>query len=276
MSIATLRTLLGDPDCDPALLEGLHSDPRAAVAALLRAAHRRREKLAREREHRTQMLSIENGLRASGRVVLAGVDEAGLGPLAGPVVAAAVILGGAQEIDGIDDSKKLDAARRGRLAVLLESRASAVAVGIASVEEIDRLNVYHAGLLAMRRAVEGLSLRPDHVLVDARRIPGIDIEQSAYIKGDARSLSIAAASIVAKTFRDRLMEDLDREHPGYGLARHKGYGTPEHQAAIRRLGASAIHRTSYQAVRELVAEGGGQSPLRDGLGLLDESGNHGD
>lgn len=252
-SLAELRRLLSAPVLDPAFLESLRDDPRASVATMAAAARRRIDRDGKRRAKQDAMLELERELAARGRVVIAGVDEAGLGPLAGPVVAAAVILGDAAGIEGIDDSKKLDEKKRDALAPLLRERAAAWAIGIAEVAEIDELNVYHAGLLAMRRAVEGLAVQPDHVLVDARRIPGLDVEQSAHIKGDARSLSIAAASILAKTHRDALMNELDRLHPGYGLARHKGYGTPEHQDALRRLGASPVHRLSYGAVRELVA-----------------------
>lgn len=251
--LAELRRLLCAPDLDAGLLDSLRCDPRASVATLVAAAGRRFERSAKQRQKRETMLELERDLLARGLTVIAGVDEAGLGPLAGPVVAAAVILGDAAGLEGIDDSKKLDEKRRELLAPQIRERAAAWAIGIAEVSEIDELNVYHAGLLAMRRAVEGLNVKPDHVLVDARCIPGLDVEQSAHIKGDARSLSIAAASIVAKTYRDALMIELDRTHPGYGLARHKGYGTPEHQDALRRLGASPIHRISYEAVRALVA-----------------------
>lgn len=255
-AVAEIRRLLTSPDLDPALLDSLRADPRSAVAALVAAAERRLQRAAMQRQKRDSMLEMERDLVARGRVVIAGVDEAGLGPLAGPVVAAAVILGDAAHdagLAGIDDSKKLDEKRRDLLAPRIRERAVAWAIGIADIVDIDRLNVHHAGLLAMRRAVEGLSVTPDHVLVDARTIPGIAIEQSAHIKGDARSLSIAAASILAKTHRDALMNELDRLHPGYGLARHKGYGTAEHQDALRRLGPSPVHRMSYEAVRELVA-----------------------
>ena len=255
LPLSRLRTLLADGEPDPSLLEVLAKDPRPGAAALLASAVRRIARKEKERARRDTMLEIERSLAREGFVRPAGVDEAGLGPLAGPVVAAAVILGDAVDIEGIDDSKKLDEAKRVRLDAAIRERALAWAIGVAEVEEIDRLNVHQAGLLAMRRAVEGLAIEPDHVLVDARRIPGIASPQSAWIKGDARSLSIAAASIVAKTFRDARMEALDAEHPGYGLAKHKGYGTPEHQAAIRRLGASPVHRTSYEAVRALIAEG---------------------
>ena len=255
-SLTEVRRMLASPFCNAALLDALREDPRASVASLLTSAERRRRRLAAERDHHDEMLAIERELQASGRFMIAGVDEAGMGPLAGPIVAAAVILGdAAARIQGIDDSKKLDAGKRARLASEIRARSISVSIGMAEVAEIDELNVYHAGLLAMRRAVEGLSLRPDHVLVDARRIPDIGIEKSAYIRGDSRSLSIAAASIIAKTHRDALMNDLDRSYPGYGFSRHKGYGTPEHQAALRRLGPSAVHRVSYEFVRELVAGG---------------------
>lgn len=247
--------MLASPDCDEQLIASLRSDPRATVASLLDAAERRLQRRAAEHERHREMLAIEDKLRSQGKALVAGVDEAGMGPLAGPIVAAAVILGEAADLEGIDDSKRLSVQRRDKLAAELRSRALCYAIGTADVAEIDRHNVYHAGLLAMRRAVEGLAVKPDHVLVDARRIPDIGIAQSAYVRGDSRSLSIAAASILAKTHRDALMEDLDHLHPGYGFSRHKGYGTPEHQDALRRLGASAAHRSSYEAVRELVASG---------------------
>jgi len=254
-SLAEVRRILASPFCSEAFLEALRGDPRSSVASLLQSAERRRRRLARERDRHEEMFAIERELQASGCTLIAGVDEAGMGPLAGPIVAAAVILGDAERIHGIDDSKRLDANKRTKLAAEIRANATSYSIGTADVAEIDQLNVYHAGLLAMRRAVEGLELRPDHILVDARRIPDIGIEQSAYVRGDSRSLSIAAASIIAKTHRDSLMEDLDRAHPGYGFSRHKGYGTPEHQAALRRLGMSSVHRSSYDAVRELVAGG---------------------
>lgn len=246
--------MLGNEAPDTALLDRLRDDPRAGVARLVAAAERRQLRAGALEDKRRALLEMERELASRGRLVVAGVDEAGIGPLAGPVVAAAVVLGAASEIAGIDDSKKLDAPRRERLSREIRHHAAAWAIGIAEVEEIDRINVYQAGLLAMRRAVDGLSVPVDHVLVDARRIPSLEIEQSAHIRGDARSLSIAAASIVAKTHRDALMEELDRRYPGYGLARHKGYGTDEHRRSIRRLGLTPVHRASYAAVQELVAQ----------------------
>jgi ribonuclease HII len=253
--LSEVRRMLGSPMCDREMIESLRNDPRAAVSLLLDAAERRTQRIEEETERHEEMLAIERQLFASGRFLIAGVDEAGIGPLAGPIVAAAVILGDAANIHGIDDVKKLDTASRSQLGEEIRERAACISIGVADVDEIDELNVYHAGLLAMRRAVDGLESKPDHVLVDARRIPDIGIAQSAFIRGDSRSLSIAAASIIAKTHRDGIMDQLDRMHPGYGFSRHKGYGTPEHQSALRRLGVSKAHRTSYEFVRELIASG---------------------
>jgi ribonuclease HII len=255
LPLSEIRRMLASPLVSEAMIARLRRDPRVQVATMLEAAERRARRMQAERQRRDEMFAIERELQASGRFLIAGVDEAGVGPLAGPIVAAAVILGDAASIEGIEDARKLDGAGREELAMEIRKRALGISIGTATVDEIDRINVYHAGMLAMRRAVEGLKRRPDHVIVDARRIPDIGIEQSAYVRGDARSLSIAAASVVAKTHRDAMMVDLDRVHPGYGFSRHKGYGTPEHHAALRRLGVSAVHRSSYEAVRELTSRG---------------------
>jgi len=172
-----------------------------------------------------------------------------MSPLAGPVAAAAVVFTPGSRIPGVDDSKKLDAPTRERLAAEIRASAVAWSVGFAEVEEIDAINIYWAGLLAMRRAVEGLSLTPQHILLDARRLKDLAIPQQSIVKGDTRSLSIAAASILAKTARDALMHKLDQEHPGYGFAQHKGYPVREHRAALERLGASPAHRRSFAPVR---------------------------
>ncbi|MGH7831689.1 MAG: ribonuclease HII, partial [Candidatus Binatia bacterium] len=185
---------------------------------------------------------------------VAGVDEVGVGPLAGPVVAAAVVFPPGAELAGVDDSKRLDPEQRAKMAAAIRQAATAVGVGFADVAEIDRLNIYHAALLAMRRAVEALPSMPEHLLIDARSIPGVSIPQNSFCKGDGINFSIAAASIIAKTHRDGLMEELDQKYPGYGFAQHKGYGTPEHQTALRGLGPSPIHRMSYPVIRELCGE----------------------
>jgi ribonuclease HII len=193
----------------------------------------------------TTLLVRERALWATGIERIAGVDEAGVGPLAGPVVAAAVIFGQGSGVPGVDDSKKLTPERRVALALAIRENAVAFAVAIVEPDEIDRINIYQASLTAMGRAVNGLSVRPQHVLVDARRIPGCDLPQEAIIKGDARCHAIAAASILAKTTRDALMRRYEDEFPGYGFGDHKGYGTEAHRDAIRRLGPCAIHRRSF-------------------------------
>lgn len=248
-----VRKLLADGPLTSQLLAGLKRDRRRGVRALYEPARRRFERERSERLRLDAMLNFERVLWRQGVTRIAGVDEAGTGPLAGPVVAAAVVFPPHVELPGIDDSKKLDPPTRTRLAEGIRKHA-AVGVGVADVEEIDRLNIYQAALLAMRRALESLSQEPEHVLVDARTIPGVSLPQNPFQKGDGINYSIAAASIIAKTHRDGLMEALDREHPGYGLARHKGYATREHQAAIRRLGPSPIHRSSFSFIRELCGE----------------------
>jgi ribonuclease HII len=215
---------------------------------------RRHEREREERLRLDAMLHFERVLWKSGARRVAGVDEAGTGPLAGPVVAAAVVFPPDTRISGVDDSKRLDPERRTELAEVIRKESSDIGVGRAEVEEIDRLNVYQAALLAMQRAVEALTEPPDHVLVDARTIPALTMPQNQFHKGDGINFSIAAASIIAKTYRDRLMEDLDLRHPGYGFARHKGYGTPQHQEAVRRLGPSPVHRLSFPLLGELQGE----------------------
>lgn len=193
---------------------------------------------------------LENLAYAAGRRCVAGVDEVGRGALFGPVVAAAVVLGSSCRIAGIDDSKRLSPAARAALEKKI--RAGAVAYSVAAVDAagIDRINIYQASRQAMRDAVLGLDPRPDLVLVDALRLDlPWEVEQRAIIHGDARSISIAAASILAKVHRDRLMVELDARYPGYGFAQHKGYSTPEHLAALHRLGACSIHRRSFAPVR---------------------------
>jgi ribonuclease HII len=181
---------------------------------------------------------------------VAGVDEAGCAPLAGPVVAAAVILDRNHFPRGIDDSKALPAPVREAICARLYKVAT-IGVGMASVEEIDRLNIYWARMLAMCRAVDALGLDPAMVLVDGNRCPRWDRPSVAIIAGDAKCRSIAAASIVAKVTRDRIMFDYSREHPGYGWERNKGYGTPEHQRALAELGPTPLHRRSFAPVRQL-------------------------
>ncbi|WP_250462041.1 ribonuclease HII [Microbulbifer litoralis] len=191
-----------------------------------------------------------------GGELLAGVDEVGRGPLAGDVVAAAVILDPARPVEGLADSKKLTEKKREALFDLIRERALSFAVARATVAEIDRLNILHASLLAMRRAVEQLPVQPEFVLVDGNRKPDWQYACDTVVKGDGRVAAIGAASILAKVTRDREMVELDRQYPGYGLAGHKGYPTKAHMQALETLGASPIHRQSFAPVRRLSMEFG--------------------
>jgi ribonuclease HII len=188
--------------------------------------------------------------------LVAGVDEAGRGPLAGPVVAAAVILDDRSPIKGLADSKQLSARRREQLYDEICAKALCCSIAQASVEEIDRLNILQATMLAMRRAVQGLRLKPSKVLVDGNRLPPLDVLAEAIVSGDALVPCISAASILAKVSRDRMLQDLHLQHPAYGFDRHKGYGTADHLRALRTLGVLSVHRRSFAPVaRALASEG---------------------
>jgi ribonuclease HII len=198
--------------------------------------------------------TLEEAARKVGALRIAGLDEVGRGPLFGPVVAAAVILPRRCHLPGLTDSKKLSEKKRTELDI--EIRANAVAWAIAEVdaETIDRINIRQASLLAMRRAVEQLALSPDFLLIDGRDTINWACPQQAVIRGDGTSFSIAAASVLAKVYRDRLLVDLDREYPGYGLARHKGYPCPEHLAALKQLGPTPLHRKSFHPVAQTLLQ----------------------
>ena len=196
--------------------------------------------------------AIERDLRSARGPLLAGVDEVGRGPLAGPVVACAVVMSGdARAIRGVDDSKALTGDERDRLAGRIHERALALSIGAASVREIDRLNIYHASVLAIRRAITRLSVMPDHVVIDGLMIRTLGIEHTAVVGGDARCHSIACASIIAKVTRDRLMRALARRHPYYRWETNVGYGTREHHAGLAAHGATAHHRRSFGPVSQL-------------------------
>jgi ribonuclease HII len=228
----------------------LRADPRPGAKAILEAIERRRFERRSEGQRLRKMLRYETQLWSVGLTRVAGVDEAGMSPLAGPVAAAAVVFEPGSRIPGVDDSKKLDARTRDELAAQIKETCVAWSVAFAEVEEIDRINIYWAGLLAMRRAVDGLKCEPEHLLLDARLLKDLPTPQERIIKGDAKSLSIAAASILAKTSRDALMSKLDAEYPGYGFAKHKGYPVKEHTTALAKLGACPIHRRSFAPVRQ--------------------------
>nr|WP_277999055.1 ribonuclease HII [Moorella sulfitireducens] len=198
-----------------------------------------------EQERVAALYAWERRLQRLGAVYIAGVDEAGRGPLAGPVTAAAVILPPGLFIAGLNDSKRVSPARRRQLAVIIKEKSLAWAVGWASVKEIDCLNIMVASRWAMWRALTALPVKPDHVLVDGFKLPGFPVPQTPLVGGDALSASIAAASILAKVARDDLMEAYDAVFPGYGLAENKGYPTPGHRRALARLGPSSLHRLSF-------------------------------
>jgi ribonuclease HII len=238
----------------PAILRKLQRDPRTGARKLYQVLSRRYQEQKKERSRLDAMLHFERLLWKAGIQHIAGVDEVGMGPLAGPVVAAAVVFPPGTEIEGIHDSKAIDEETRQRLDVEIRAKASAVSIGIVEVDEIDRINIYHAGIQAMSVALSGLPVRPQHILVDSRTIPGFTQPQNSFDKGDGLNFSIAAASIVAKVYRDGLMTMLDKEYPGYGFASHKGYATPEHQRAIREYGPCPIHRRSFDYIRELCGE----------------------
>nr|WP_319393221.1 ribonuclease HII [uncultured Desulfobacter sp.] len=197
------------------------------------------------------MLAFEKQARSSGYKMVAGVDEAGRGPLAGPVVSAAVVLPENFDVPGINDSKKLSEKKREALFPVIQTQAVAFGIGIADHEEIDRINILQASLLSMKRAVENLHRTPDYLLIDGKFTIDTTIDQRSVIKGDALSLSIAAASILAKVTRDRIMADLDVKYPQYGLKRHKGYPTKAHKEAILAHGPCPVHRKSFKGVKDI-------------------------
>jgi ribonuclease HII len=233
------------------LLEALEVDRRQGAQQLAKRIRGRYRSNRAEGQRLHYLLKFEIDLWSQGFNLVAGVDEAGMAPLAGPVVAGAVVLPQNYKLRGLNDSKKiLDPEKRCELAIQIKQDAICWSIGFAEVEEIDKINIYHAGLLAMQRAVQGLTSQPEFILVDARRIPNCTVPQRGIIRGDALSASIAAASIIAKTTRDAHMLEMDSLYAGYGLASHKGYPTPEHCRALKALGALPIHRRSFARVRE--------------------------
>lgn len=244
------------------LVEALESDQRQGAHHLAKLIRERWRKNRAEGQRLHNLLRFEIDLWSEGFNLIAGVDEAGMAPLAGPVIAGAVILPKHYKLKRLNDSKQiLDESVRVELAEQIKRDCIVWSVGRAEVEEIDTLNIYHAGLLAMRRAVERLSAQPDFILVDARRVPHCQIPQRGIIKGDTLSASIAAASIIAKTTRDAIMTEFDAVHPGYNFKTHKGYPTPEHCRCLKELGATPIHRRSFARVREAL----GLDPIQDSL-----------
>lgn len=243
-TLAELKDIVAaGPPYRAELLEGLRTDPREGARALYEACLRKLGQSAGERTRLDAMMKFEREAAENGFVRIAGVDEAGRGPLAGPIVAAAVIL--SKPLAGLNDSKQVPPELREALCEELQSGGHAVGVAVLPSELIDRRGIQAANYEAMVRAAQCLEPPPDFLLVDGFRVPGCPWPHRRLVKGDCRSLSIAAASIVAKVTRDRIMVELDARFPGYGFAQHKGYATPEHLDALRRLGPCAVHRFSF-------------------------------
>ena len=251
LTVGQIKKIAGGPEgISPGFRQALAGDKRAGVREIYRKLTRAESVMAYEMKRLAKMFLYEDDLKKKGLHPVAGVDEAGRGPLAGPVVAAAVILPDGAAPAKLNDSKKLTPARRETLAAKIKETALAWSVGISSVEEISLENIHQAGLKAMRRAVLDLALKPAHLLVDGFRIEQLAYPQTPIVGGDGLSASIAAASILAKVTRDGIMDSFHKIYPQYGFDRHKGYGTPEHLQALSTYGPCPIHRTGYRPVQE--------------------------
>ncbi|MBK5031037.1 ribonuclease HII [Streptococcus parasanguinis] len=237
-------------DLDHPLFEELILDGRAGVQAAISKRKRELQKQVDEDLRLEKMLAYEKELYTQGIQLIAGVDEVGRGPLAGPVVAAAVILPKACKIPGLNDSKKIPKSKHKEIYEAVLQNAVAIGIGIKDNQVIDQVNIYEATKLAMMEAIGQLEPQPQHLLIDAMRLD-LPISQTSIIKGDANSLSIAAASIVAKVTRDQMMEEFDREYPGYDFAQNAGYGTSNHLAGLDQLGVTPIHRRSFEPVKSM-------------------------
>jgi len=250
MKINEIKEILkGSPT--PEELEAIKADSRAGVQKLLEGYYKRLEKAAAERVRFEQLLEYEHKFSKEGAEFICGVDEAGRGPLAGPLVIAAVILPKNIFIEGLNDSKQLSAAKRDKLYDQVLAKALAISVNIVSISNIDKLNIYRATQEGMQEVVEYLAVKPEVALVDAMPIHVEGTKSVAIVHGDALSASIAAASIIAKVTRDRIMEALDKLYPVYGFANHKGYGSALHMQAIKEHGACCWHRRSYEPIKSM-------------------------
>ena len=235
---------------DDPLLAELEKDNRSGVIQAIAKRKREIQKRINEDERLEGMLAYEKECYARGIELIAGVDEVGRGPLAGPVVAAAVILPKGCKIPGLNDSKKIPKSKHKEIYEAVLQNAIAIGIGVKDNQVIDRVNIYEATKLAMMEAIGQLEPQPQHLLIDAMKLD-LPISQTSIIKGDANSLSIAAASIVAKVTRDQMMEEFDREYPGYDFAQNAGYGTAKHLAGLDKLGVTPIHRRSFEPVKSI-------------------------
>lgn len=248
--IKTIKERLFDPAFnDQAYLQALQADERAGVQKLLQQYEKQRVKHQLLQEKYEEMMRFENEAFQQGARFIAGLDEVGRGPLAGPVVSAAVILPKECQILGLNDSKQLSAKKREELFIEIQNKAVAVGIGVVSPEEIDRINIYQASRLAMKEALIDLAVKPEYLLIDAMTID-TEIPQQSLIKGDARSISIAAASIIAKVYRDNLMKDFHEVYPFYGFDQNAGYGTKVHLEGLATHGICPIHRKTFAPVKQ--------------------------
>jgi ribonuclease HII len=255
MSLKQLQGLIneGRPEVFAEVIEVLNGDPRGGAQKLVRYCQARLEEYRRERDRLNRMYSYERQVWAMGYRLVAGLDEVGRGPLAGPVVAAAVILPNEVVLSGLEDCRRVTGKRRQELYERIKETALAISVGMVHPEGIDEANVMMATYKAMVKAVNGLSVAPDYLLIDSLHLPGVSQPQAPIAGGDGQSCSIAAASIVAKVTRDEYMVEMDKLYPQYGFANHKGYGTLEHRDALERYGPCPIHRKTYGSVREIMS-----------------------
>ena len=235
---------------DDPLLTELEQDSRSGVIQAIAKRKREIQKRLDEDERLEAMLAYEKECYARGMELIAGVDEVGRGPLAGPVVAAAVILPKACKIPGLNDSKKIPKSKHKEIYEVVLQNAIAIGIGVKDNQVIDQVNIYEATKLAMMEAIGQLEPQPQHLLIDAMKLD-LSIPQTSIIKGDANSLSIAAASIVAKVTRDQMMEEFDKEYPGYDFAQNAGYGTAKHLAGLDKLGVTPIHRRSFEPIKSM-------------------------
>ena len=238
-------------DAQDAYVLQLRKDERAGVQKLIQQFENRLAKEQAMINKAKTMRQFENELLAKGYQAICGIDEVGRGPLAGPVVAAAVILPNDELILGLNDSKQLSEKKRESLYQIIQEKAVAIGIGVVDETTIDAINIYQAARLAMTKAVEQLVVQPDYLLIDAMELD-LDIQQISLIKGDARSQSIAAASIIAKVYRNHLMVELDKQYPDYGFGKNAGYGTKEHLEGLEKYGVTPIHRKTFAPIKDMI------------------------
>ncbi|MGG1630544.1 ribonuclease HII [Rossellomorea sp. NRS-1567] len=251
MTIKEIREIIKSASAHDPILDELKKDERIGVQKLLKQIEREQMKREKEREEFTVLTQYERELHQQGFTLIAGIDEVGRGPLAGPVVAAAVILPDDFYLAGLNDSKKITEARREDFYEYIREHAISVGVGMVHADEIDSINIYEATKKAMSEAIVSLLVQPEYLLIDAMKIQSPFPSQSI-IKGDSKSISIAAASIIAKVTRDRLMKEYSSTYPGYAFERNAGYGTKDHLGGLEKLGVTPIHRKSFAPVKELL------------------------